>query len=365
MKRIVIYEDKEDGSGEVPVFSMKLDGTYEIIRSNEIPVESETHPPNRCEYGMKDAFELWCRKKENTIKSYRDERSRLEKYVMAPLGDFLLSEINAPLIIQTVGELDRSGKRATLKRVLMRLREMLDLSVCAGYINANPLPNISKVFENPKTEHMAAPDWRRLPKIIRRVVETAPIQTRDLFLLQLATMCRPNEIANMQKKWIGRDSITIPTDSMKMKRTHRIPLTPLMRRIIERCIERHPNSPYLFTGRDESKPIASQSLTKWLHERDEFRGKLVPHGLRSVARSWMADKGVNFEAAERCLSHVVGNSVQTAYQRSDLFQQRKKIMSDWCSYLEKFIIKYESKYGRELSEHPTNKTETLEPKESE
>lgn len=365
MKRIVIYEENEDGTARNLILELKVSGTVEIIHPSGIPTETETHPPSRREYGMRDAFDLWCHRKENTIKSYKDERNRLEKYVMTPLGHLTLSEITAPLVIQTVSDLDRSGKRATLKRVLMRLREMLDLSVCAGYIAANPLPNISKVFESPKTDHMAAPDWRELPKIIRKVIASAPIQTRDLFLLQLATMCRPNEIANMEKVWIGRDAITIPTENMKMKRIHRIPITPLMRRIIERCEKRHPDSPYLFTGRNESKPISSQVLAKWLHDRDEFRGRLVAHGLRSMARSWMADKGVDFETAERCLAHVTGNSVHKAYQRSDLFSRRKKVMTEWCAYLEKFIAKYEKKYDRELSVNGTSGTEALEPKESE
>ena len=39
------------------------------------------------------------------------------------------------------------------------------------------------------------------------------------------------------------------------------------------------------------------------------------HGFRSAARSWMADNGVEFELAEACLAHAVGNAVVQAYQR--------------------------------------------------
>ena len=363
-KYFTIYETTNGTNSKEPIISIHMDergycnlsiftdkiaihqsNAYSLPENSEVcKIENAPTALGNKQYSMKDAFDLWCKTKENTIKSYRDERARLERYIMAPLGHLLLTEINAPLVIQTVGELDKSGKQATLKRVLMRLREMLDLAVCAGYITHNPCPRVSRIFTSANTEPMKSLPWNKVAFIIRRVIELAPDQIRDMFLLQLATMCRPNEIAYMEKKWIGRDTINIPKENMKMGRDHRIPITPLIRRILDRCIERHPNSPYLFVGRDENRPISAQCLAKWLHSKKDFKDKLVAHGLRSIARSWMADKGVNFEVAERCLAHVVGNSIQKAYQRSDLLNQRKKVMLEWCGYIEKFILKYEEKY---------------------
>lgn len=363
-KYFTIYETTNGTNSKEPIISIHMDergycnlsiftdkiaikqsNAYSLPETSEVcNIENAPTALGNKQYSMKDAFDLWCKTKENTIKSYRDERARLERYIMAPLGHLLLTEINATLVIQTVGELDKSGKQATLKRVLMRLREMLDLAVCAGYIAHNPCPRVSKIFTSPKTEPMKALPWNKISFIIRRVIELAPDQIRDMFLLQLATMCRPNEIAYMEKKWIGRDIINIPKEHMKIGCDHRIPITPLIRRILNRSIARHPSSPYLFVGRDENRPINAQCVTKWLHSKKDFKDKLVAHGLRSIARSWMADKGVNFEVAERCLANVVGNSIQKDYQRSDLLSPRKKVMMEWCGYLEKFILKYEEKY---------------------
>ena len=372
-KFFTIYENTTDESiRRKPMLSIRLteNGLCEhTVYTDKLTINgvSPTAVPNPTEeieettfltdkpYNMEDAFELWCKTKENTIKSYKDEKTRIERYIMAPLGHLLLTEINAPLVIQTVGELDRSGKQATLKRVLMRLREMLDLAVCAGYITHNPCPRVATIFTSPKTEPMKSLPWNKVSFIIRRVIELAPDLIRDMFLLQLATMCRPNEIAYMEKKWIGRDTINIPKENMKMGRDHRIPITPLIRRILDRCIERHPNSPYLFVGRDENRPISAQCLAKWLHSKKDFKDKLVAHGLRSIARSWMADKGVNFEVAERCLAHVVGNSIQKAYQRSDLLNQRKKVLLEWFGYLDKFVLKYEEMYCSTLVSNKATK----------
>ena len=52
-----------------------------------------------------------------------------------------------------------------------------------------------------------------------------------------------------------------------------------------------------------------------------------------MARCWMADTGVSFEIAESCLSHVAGDKVYLAYQRSDFLEARREVMERWSSYV--------------------------------
>ncbi len=39
------------------------------------------------------------------------------------------------------------------------------------------------------------------------------------------------------------------------------------------------------------------------------------------------------EVIEAALAHVVGNGVEAAYARSDLFERRRILMNDWACYL--------------------------------
>jgi hypothetical protein len=47
----------------------------------------------------------------------------------------------------------------------------------------------------------------------------------------------------------------------------------------------------------------------------------------------MADSGVEFELAEACLAHAIGNAVVQAYQRSSMLERRRPIMQNWASFL--------------------------------
>jgi integrase len=57
------------------------------------------------------------------------------------------------------------------------------------------------------------------------------------------------------------------------------------------------------------------------------------HGFRSTFRDWAADDGVEFEVAEACLAHAVGNSVTRAYLRTTMVARRRNVMADWAAFL--------------------------------
>lgn len=285
-------------------------------------------------YVLSDAFRLWCNLKRGRITSYMDEKRRLERYVIAPLGRRQLDEITAPLIIATVRHIEAAGHQATLKRVLMRTREIMDLAVCAGYILHNPVARVSRVFAAPIVSPMPSISWQSLPDALA-VVKCAPMRMQILFLWSLASMLRPGETAKLRKEWIDGDTLSIPASEMKRGRLHRVPLTPFMRLLLtkEATLSPHPRSSYVFAGRDPGSHISSQALAKYLHGTT-LAGKLVAHGLRSMARCWMADMGTPFEVAEACLSHVSGSQVSRAYQRSDYLDARRAVMQAWSDYLE-------------------------------
>jgi hypothetical protein len=51
-------------------------------------------------------------------------------------------------------------------------------------------------------------------------------------------------------------------------------------------------------------------------------------------RDWAAEK-TNYphEVAEMALAHAVGNEVEAAYRRGDLFEKRRQLMADWATFV--------------------------------
>lgn len=183
-------------------------------------------------YTVRDAFKFWCSKKKGRILSYRDEKLRLEKYVISKIGSRQLDSITPPIVIKLMEPIEQAGKQSTVKRLLMRTREIFDMSVNAGYLHSNPLAKITKVFPVPTVTHMPAVDWKELPIVVSQIESLAPTKYRLLFYFSLATLLRPKEVISIRLEWINEDAITIPSEYMKMKRTHRIPLTPNIKGVL-------------------------------------------------------------------------------------------------------------------------------------
>ena len=65
----------------------------------------------------------------------------------------------------------------------------------------------------------------------------------------------------------------------------------------------------------------------------------VPHGLRSTFRDWVAETGQACEAAELQLAHRFGTKVEHAYYRTDLLDERARLMTKWYDFPEGKIDK--------------------------
>lgn len=289
-------------------------------------------------YTFQDAYCLWKSLKREEIVSYQSEKQRLDKYVVSALARKQLDDITAPTIIRLLKPIEQSGKRATAKRCLMRIREIFDLAVCAGYVLHNPIAGVSRLFKAPKKTPRPSLPWCELPAVIDVICQNANKHLQLIFFFSLYSMLRPGEVVKLRWVWIKQDCLTIPAEhmKMKMKRLHRVPLTAYALSSLNEAknTSKHKRSSYVFPGQKSSKHANSQILTNFMRQNSFFKNRLVPHGLRSIARSWMADHNVSYEVAEACLAHIVGSSVSRAYQRSDFFEARMQIHKQWDGFIQ-------------------------------
>jgi integrase len=76
------------------------------------------------------------------------------------------------------------------------------------------------------------------------------------------------------------------------------------------------------------------ALLKVLGRMD--RGDLTAHGFRATFKTWASER-TNFPRAlvEAALAHVLGDKVEAAYQRGDLFDKRRRLMDAWTEFCAK------------------------------
>ena len=172
-----------------------------------------------------------------------------------------------------------------------------------------------------------------MPGFIDRLRDAqASPSTKRAFEFLILAAARVGEVVGMKKAEIDFDEAvwTCPGERMKARKPHKVPLTPRMVELLEHSIIES-DSDYVFAGAKEQQPLSTMAFLMLLRRLE------VPstaHGFRSAFRVWAAEM-TSFprEVAELALAHVNKDRVEAAYQRSDLFLKRRKLMQGWTDFM--------------------------------
>ncbi|ELJ8449699.1 tyrosine-type recombinase/integrase [Vibrio cholerae] len=283
----------------------------------------------------KEWFEI---KKHDITPDYAVDIWRsLDLHIFPTLAGTPVKQITAPQVIELLKPIEAKGSLETVKRLVQRLNEVMNYAANCGLIQANPLTGIRAAFKKPKKENMAALAPTELPELMGAIANASIKRTtRCLIEWQLHTMTRPAEASGARWDEINWDEKiwTIPAERMKKRSEHRIPLTEQMLALLEVMKPISGHRDYVFpSDRDPKKPCNSQTANMAL-KRMGFAGRLVSHGLRSLASTTLNEQGFDRDLIEASLAHVDDNQVRSAYNRTDYLDRRKPMMCWWSGHIE-------------------------------
>lgn len=256
----------------------------------------------------------------------------LEKDVFPAIGEIPVQEIKARKLVEALEPIKARGALETVRRLVQRINEIMIYAVNTGLIDSNPASGIGMAFEKPKKQHMPTLRPEELPKLMRSLaMSNLSIPTRCLIEWQLLTLVRPSEASGARWVEIDLDAKLwiIPAERMKAKREHIVPLSPQALDILEIMKPISTHREYVFPSRNDPKqPMNSQTANAAL-KRIGFGGKLVAHGLRSIASTALNEAHFNSDVIESALAHSDKNEVRRAYNRAIYLEKRIEMMDWW------------------------------------
>lgn len=282
---------------------------------------------------------MWYEKKKTEIKPQTAQAALnlLSNHAFPAFGNEPISQLKAFQVIELVRPIEAKGSLETVKRLCQRINEVMVHAVNCGLIEANPLANIRQAFQSPKKTSMPSIEADRLPELMSALNRASiKLPTRCLIEWQLHTMTRPNEAATA--KWQDIDFNTgvwvIPAEQMKKGIEQRIPLTPQTLALLDVMKPISQHREYVFPADREPRSHANVQTANAAIKRMGFKGELVAHGLRSLASTTLNAQGFDPDVIEAALAHVDTNEVRRAYNRTDYFERRKKMMCWWSEHIE-------------------------------
>lgn len=256
----------------------------------------------------------------------------LEKDLFPAVGGIPVQQIKARTLVEALEPIKARGALETVRRLVQRINEIMIYAVNTGLIDANPASGIGMAFEKPKKQNMPTLRPEELPNLMRSlIVSNLSLTTRCLIEWQLLTLVRPAEASGT--KWseinLNEKLWTIPAERMKAKREHIVPLSPQALSIIELMKPISSPREHVFPSRNDPKQSMNSQTANAAIKRIGYGGKLVAHGLRSIASTALNEAGFNPDVIEAALAHSDKNEVRRAYNRSTYLVQRKELMEWW------------------------------------
>lgn len=226
----------------------------------------------------------------------------------------------------------------TARRVKQRIGTVFKWTMAKGLRTDNPAETITKALpkhDRSKVQHRKALPYDQVGAALTKVRNSeASSTTKLVFEFMVLTATRSGEArgATWSEVDLDRAEWTIPSDRMKAKKPHRVPLPNRCLAILKEAEKlREEGSDLVFPGAVEGKPLSDMTLSKLVKE---LGIAAVPHGFRSSFRDWAGEQTNHpREVVEFALAHVIKDKAEAAYARSDLFEKRRLLMMDWGKYL--------------------------------
>jgi len=277
--------------------------------------------------------------------------STLGSYAYPVFGDIDVRDIDTALVTKAIEPI-WTAKPETANRVRGRIEAILDWATVREFRRGDnparwrghldhvlPAPSKAKAAArrtSGRQEHHAALPYPEIAPFIAELRQQEGIAARALEFAIL-TAARTGDVigATWAEFNLTERLWTVPGSRMKAGKEHRVPLSGLAIDIVAQIAavvggNPAPDQP-VFPGARPGRSLSNMAMLQTL--RRMGRGDLTAHGFRSTFRDWAAER-TNFpaEVAEMALAHAVGDKVEAAYRRGDLFQKRRQIMDAWAKF---------------------------------
>jgi integrase len=255
-----------------------------------------------------------------------------------------VAAIDTAHILQVLEPIWRK-KPETASRTRGRIERVLAYSIVAKYRNredGNPArwdghleellgsktkAQKAKHERTGKSGHHSALSYKDAPGFMQSLRRLDSLSARALEFTILTAARTAEVIGVTWGEFDLKDQIwTVPAGRMKMGKEHRVPLSDRAMEIL-RGLKR--DGKYVF-------PLSNMAMLQCLRG---LRPGLTVHGFRSCFMDWAHEQTATAKVViDMALAHSVGDKVEAAYRRGDLFERRKRLMQTWSVYCARPVV---------------------------
>lgn len=259
---------------------------------------------------------------------------------LAPIARRPVADLKPVDMLVALKRIEAKGKFETARRCRSFASRVFRYAAATGRTETDPTSLLRGALVSPKTKHHSAIlDPEGVGELLRSIdAYTGNAVTRLAMQISPHLMARPGEIR--QAQWAEFDLPTavwkIPTERMKMRRPHSVPLSrQVMTYLVELLALTGPEG-FVFPAFHTSlRPLSENTINQAFRRMGYAVGEVTAHGLRTTASTLLNESGKwRPDAIEQSLAHADSDSIRGTYNRGVYWKERVAMHQWWSDYLD-------------------------------
>lgn len=339
------------GLGSYPYYSLvearqKRDECHQLLKLGFDPIDKQSNENNAP--SLEEVAKQWFEniKKPTVIEDTANDIWRsLELHVFPRLGAMPIKNISAKIAHEELIFVQEAGTLETLRRVCSRINEIMVYAVNKGVIEYNCLANLSDSFTAPVVKPLPTIAPKELGDFLK-ALSNAQIQrtTRCQIEWALHMMLRPVECATARWDEIDFENAVWVIPGIKMKnrgkairddfKEHKVPLSKQSLKLLKVMKPLSCHRGYIFPGRNNPNTHINSQSANTAIKRMGYKDKLVSHGLRKIASTYLNEQGFNSDHIEKGLAHKDKDKIRAIYNKAEYLEPRREMMQAWSDFIQ-------------------------------
>lgn len=274
-------------------------------------------------------------------KHVKRTRNRLTDNLFPVLGGMVITEIEAPDIVQMAQDVEArlGGGTELAQRSIQTASQIFRFGIAHGKVRRNPARDIkpNEILKPYEARNQARVGEAEFPGLLvaideyqGRLIVKYAAQLMVLVFLRTSELIGGlwSEVDFKARLW------RIPKERMKMKETHLVPLADQTIELLKKIEALSNGSQFIFPGEfSKSGAINANSILEML-DTIGFKGVQTGHGFRGIASTILHERGYDDAHIEVQLAHLKKSKVKRAYDYAQYIDQRRVLMQVWADYVD-------------------------------
>jgi integrase len=263
------------------------------------------------------------------------------------IGKQPIAGITGPAILATIRKIEARGAHEMAVKALEICSGIFRHACACGATDRDPTVGLrAALAPRPPVKHYPHVTEIEFPTLLKRVDDySGNPETKVAIKLIILTFLRTAEL-----RWARWDEFDfeakewrVPSERMKGNKAqkasgipHIVPLADQTLTLLDELRKLTGRYPLLFPGTKNRfvQAMSAETINKALKILG-FEGRQTGHGFRALASTIMNDRsGINPDAIERQLAHIVGSPVRRAYNHAQYMAERHRLMQWWADYID-------------------------------